>query len=159
MATASQAFKFVDGETEKRAAVPEHFRDGPEQLLNLTGDEIDCALHVLEEVQGDAAPISGLRPVVATTVSQLSWELAEMRRLLQAIDTGLAPPFAAGESRAISMRKKLRADWHALVQEQLGRVAGALRELQNPGERSNPKLEQELAMSIALLKRELENAW
>jgi len=67
MANNSQATKFVDGETKQGAAVP-GIRSSHGQLLNLTGEEIDRALDVLEDVDGVAAPISGLRCVMAPTV-------------------------------------------------------------------------------------------
>jgi hypothetical protein len=162
MANHSQASKFVDEERKPPAAVPKYIPSSHRQLLNVTDDEIDGALDVLDEGDRVAAPISGLRPVVGTTVTQLSWDLAEMRRLLQAVDTELVSAHGsseAGHSETVSVRKKLRADWHTLIQEQLDSAGRALRELQRAGEVSNPRLERELAMSIALLRRELGNAW
>jgi len=141
--------------------VQERVRNTQQQLLDLTDDEIEHALGALDESDGVSPPISGPRPI-ATTVSQLSWELTELRRLLRDVDTafaakhgssGVADPFDV-----VAAREKLRTDWRALVQTQLDRADRALRELHSL-ESINPRLERDLSMSIALLRRELENAW
>lgn len=161
MANNTQASKFVDEESKPPAALPKYVSSSHRQLLNVTDAEIDRSLDVLDEADRVTAPISGLGRVVTTTLSQLSWELAEMRRLLQAFDTGLVSAHSSSEARhseAVSVREKLRADLHTLIQEQLDDAGRALRELQKASEGSNPRLERELAMSIALLRRELKNA-
>jgi hypothetical protein len=161
MANDTQASKLVDEKSKLPAAVPKYVTGSHRQLLHITDAEIDRSLEVLDEADRVTAPISGLRRVVTTTLSQLSWDLAEMRRLLQDFDTSLVSTqdsAEAGHSEAVSVREKLRADLHTLIQEQLDGAGRALRELQKASGGSNPKVERELAMSIALLGRELKNA-
>lgn len=161
MANNTQASKFVDEESKPPGAAPKYVSSSHRQLLDLTDAEIDRSVDVLGEADRGTAPISGLRRVVTPTLSQLSWDLAEIRRLLHACDTGLVSTHGssqAGRSEAVSVREKLRAELHTLIQEQLERAGRALRELQETTQGTNPRLERELAMSIALLRRELKKA-
>jgi chromosome segregation ATPase len=153
MANNTQASKFVDEESKPPATAPKYVSSSHRQLLDVTDAEIDRCLDVLDEADRVTAPISGLRRVVTTTLSQLSWDLAEMRRLLQAFGSS-----EAAHAEAVSVREKLRADLHTLMQEQLDGAGRALRELQKASEGRNPRLESQLATSIVLLRRELKSA-